>query len=261
MMKRAQDLIGVVQLYRNWPVRIMEFFKLYPNKNIKYNLRNGLVFNIRANTSDTLTIIECFRKKVYDRYLKIGLSDSIVDIGGNIGAFSIYAASIAEKGTVYAFEPVEENFNLLEKNIKENNLHNIKVFKNGVAGKNGEGKLFLSNNKGGHSIYPPKNATGKSVIVKFVSLQQIFKENKIKCCDFLKIDCEGAEYDILFNCQQHILKKVRKIAMEFHDIDRNYNRFRLKQHLKKSGFSIIALEERPQCETGMLYAIREKKKD
>ncbi len=256
MMKNLQCLIQGIRLFRNWPIRLIEFFSFYPYKKIRCVLRNGLIFNVRKNSSDVITIWECIGKRVYEKYFRVNLNDIVIDIGANVGAFSIYAANLAKKGKVYAFEPEEKNFKLLEENIGANNLSNIKIFKLGVAGRKKKTKLFISKMPTSHSIYIPSKASGKSLTTQFITLKQIFKENKINRCNFLKIDCEGAEYDILFNCPKEVLKKIEKIAMEFHDFDKKHNHLRLKQYLLKNAFRTIVSDEKPLERVGMLYAVR-----
>jgi len=55
-----------------------------------------------------------------------------------------------------------------------------------------------------------------SLSVPSVTLRDIFEEHRIRRCDFLKIDCEGAEYDILYSSSPDVLERVDQIAMEVH---------------------------------------------
>ena len=66
----------------------------------------------------------------------------ILDIGGNIGITSIFLAKVFPNASIYTFEPLKENFELLEKNIQ--NYPNIKAFNVGLGSKNGSFKVYFS---------------------------------------------------------------------------------------------------------------------
>jgi hypothetical protein len=76
--------------------------------------------------------------------------------------------------------------------------------------------LYLSSEDNGkHSLIPSGNSAG-SVEVECVTLSQVFKENNIDYVDFLKMDCEGAEYEILKAMEEETGSKIGRIAMEYH---------------------------------------------
>ena len=89
-------------------------------------LRNGLQFEVRPHTSDRATVNENFIHYPYTHHtaFKIGESDIVVDIGANIGAFTLYAARTAKKGRVASVEPSSENFKQLAHNLKINAIAN-----------------------------------------------------------------------------------------------------------------------------------------
>jgi len=74
---------------------------------------------------------------------------------------------------------------------------------------------------------------------------------QLKRIDYLKMDCEGAEYDILFKCKDSVLRKIKKIGMEPHYIDEKKNVNELKTFLVAKGFHVSAIPNRQ-----MLYATR-----
>ena len=61
---------------------------------------------------------------------------------------------------------------------------------------------------------PHKNTA--TITIPCTSLDEIFRNNHIEICDFLKMDCVGTEFDILYKCPQKILTRIKKIAMEVH---------------------------------------------
>jgi FkbM family methyltransferase len=174
-------------------------------------------------------------------YFKEGFNiqneDTIIDIGAHIGTFTIYAAKLADKGRVYSFEPHPENFALLKRNCKLNNLKNIELFQQGVYKEKESVKLFTNKEKTGeYSIY---KESPNFISIECITLKDIFDNNGIQFCDFLKIDCEGAEYDILFNTPTEYFNKIDKIVLEYHDyINRNKKWYHLVIFLAKRGLRL-----------------------
>jgi hypothetical protein len=102
--------------------------------------------------------------------------------------------------------------------------------------------------------------TGEKVEISCISLKEVFAGNKIDKCDLMKMDCEGAEYEILYNAPKNILQKIKKISMEFHNIDDLKNNDKeLISFLRKSGFKVKLLYKRKDDlfkEVGIIYAKR-----
>lgn len=174
-------------------------------------------FKVRVGTSDKIAVWEIFKKKEYrdDKDFKIKSSDIVVDIGGHIGSFAVFAAKQAKQ--VYVYEAMKENYDLLNKNVKLNNLKNVKTFNVAVSDKVGEEDFFVAKeNAGGSSLYQ-KTYSRKKIKVPTTTLQEIFTKNNLKKINFLKLDAEGAEYKILLNAPSSLLKKIDKIVLEFHD--------------------------------------------
>ena len=126
----------------------------------------------------------------------------IIDIGANIGIFTVIASNYAQK--IIAYEPLAENFKFLKKNLKHNKIDNVEVHKLGL-GKKGRARMIpmLSGSYVG--------VLGKEP-VKLIGLDDIEFEK----CDLLKVDCEGSEYDLFKYASPETLKKIKRFAMEFH---------------------------------------------
>jgi len=145
--------------------------------------------------------------------------DTVVDIGANIGMFTSYAIDMGAK-QVYCFEPNERNFNCLKINTD-----NDKCSYNNcaVGSKDGELVLYEDQNIGGHSIYnndTNNTKTGIKTIVNSLSINTIL--DHMDYVDFLKIDAEGAEYDIFKSITNENLQKVDRIALEWHHFIHNF---------------------------------------
>jgi FkbM family methyltransferase len=158
-----------------------------------------------------------FKHRYNPIQLPIGKNDVVVDIGANIGVFTVYAASITQN-TVYAFEPSPSTFEVLKRNIGANGLSNVIAGMFAVSARRGT-ELFIetedSTNRKLKAIAP--NATEKCIEVSSITLQDIMDRNNIEQIDFLKLDCEGSEGLILESTSKDCLQRISKIAMEFHD--------------------------------------------
>lgn len=176
-------------------------------------------------TSDTVKIVENEIEAYKFDIIDFKEGDIIIDIGANIGITSIYLAKKYPFVKIYSFEPVKQNYDNLLKNIELNNIdkniikaHNMAVTKDG-RDVNLSIPLF---NTGASNIY--NNNHGRisniNINVKSITLNDIFSKYNINKCKLLKIDCEGSEYEILYNTDISYLKNCENIRGEFHgDID------------------------------------------
>ncbi|MBW2992989.1 FkbM family methyltransferase, partial [Candidatus Woesearchaeota archaeon] len=151
-------------------------------------------------------------------------------------AYAIYAALNAKK--VFAFEPHPANYKLMLHNIKQNKIKNIKAAQKAVSAKTGKIKLFVSKvNTGMHSLY--ETDSKKAILVDSTTVPEILTKYGISKIDILKIDAEGAEYDIILNLPQKTLKKINTIILEYHDyLNLRHNLNDVKTYLRKQGYRV-----------------------
>lgn len=184
----------------------------------KFN--GGLTFSIDDHGSGDeqwlLTADRLADDYVTPNHFDIGVKDVVIDIGAHVGRFSLYAAAKAKAGAVYAFEPDPRNLNKLAENIKINNLSNLHYFGKAVTGTGDNVTLYLSPDSAENSLYATTQASVPQAIAG-ITLANIFKENNIETCNFLKLDCEGSEYDILFSLPQSYWPRIDKLVLEYHD--------------------------------------------
>lgn len=176
--------------------------------------------------TDKVVIREIFKENVY-QITEGDIDDTkvVIDLGGNIGAFSIYMAAMgAEK--VIAYDPDSYNFEILTQNIQINNMQDV-IFpiKKGVLDNpgqveilNGQGATFVQGVKvltdAAHQAVIDSNPTKETIEV--VSLEQVYKENSVIYSDVLKVDIEGSEYKVFEGASPDTINKARYITMEFH---------------------------------------------
>jgi FkbM family methyltransferase len=196
-------------------------------------------------TSKTLSAIEEEFNSDLMEVNKLSFSENpiIIDIGANVGIVSFYFAKKYPNAKIFAYEPHPLNFENLVKGIKKNNITNIIPFNLAVFSKSDlDVKIFLhENNTSASSVFRflPKDPY---VEVKTISLEDIIKQNNISYIDFLKIDCEGAEFDILENTDMfyHEDISIKNMFIEFH-------RFMEKLENKSVEAALEKLKEIKNC--------------
>ena len=257
LIRLTVEALHAFKLYKNPFTYIKERFKKFPNQTITLKLRNGLQLKLNTNTNEIGTLNEIWHLGIYDRFLPLLKSDStVIDVGANIGTFSIKAGNIVKNGRVLCFEPFPKNFEILKENILLNRMEKvIKAFNSAVGGKKGDAELFFhERDSGGGSFYQHGNIDKlKSIQVNCITLEDIFNENNLKSCDFLKMDCEGAEENILLNTPKNILQKIKTLTIEWHDDLSKIGFEKFKEFLKDNGYQVDFDKN-----TGTLYAQRKQ---
>jgi FkbM family methyltransferase len=135
--------------------------------------------------------------------------DTVIDAGAWIGDFSAYAASKGAK--VYAFEPVEETFEVLRQTSALNNdlIYPVKM---GLGEKECEIEITLNdNNSGANSII--SKTEGNKERIRITTLDMFVEENKLERVDFIKADIEGAERGLLRGATNVLKTFAPKLAL------------------------------------------------
>lgn len=231
-LKHVAYLPVILSRISNWYSFVMNYIG-FDNTGRLYKFRDGL--KIKTNEGvDTATIIVVFFK--YD-YGIIENNSTVIDIGGNIGSFSLYAASSSKNTKVFAYEPLSNTYDLLSENIKLNNFEKkITAFNFGVGSTREKRKLFLTGGSPFNSLYSDK-PDENFIEIDLVSLEDVFIDNNIETCDVLKCDCEGAEYEIFYNAPDKILNKIKEIRFEYHRLsEKSCNIDDLTSFLESKGF-------------------------
>lgn len=155
---------------------------------------------------------------------------SIIDIGGNCGFFSIAARGYFPKSIIHCYEP---NL-LIKKYLKLNTkLNYVKYFSEAV-GKDAKMVSLKSYNKESvlSRILPSKSGSTPQV-----SFHSVYKRIKTDTIDIVKMDCEGSEWEILKEFR--IWKKVKFLTMEYHLGKNKYNYEKIINAINKIGFNIV----------------------
>lgn len=222
---------------RNWPTFLLNYIGLR-NVGAVYQFRNGLEVKTKEGV-DAATVFVVFARREYGQ---VACRGTIIDISANIGAFSLYAARSSAQAVIYAYEPMATYAVLLD-NIRRNGLERrIIAARQGVAGKWGPRRLYDQGGSPFNSLYPEDEQAPRTEI-ECVTLADIFEQHQISCCDLLKLDCEGSEFEILYAARPEDLARIRRIRVEYHNrkVDPSYNVDALLRYLREHGFAVARL--------------------
>jgi tRNA G37 N-methylase Trm5 len=167
----------------------------------------------------------------YDRFgVSVTEGDVVVDLGASIGLFSQYANS---KGAskIYAFECIEERYELIKENCKYS-----------------------------PNITPILGLVGSDSYGTNYNLQRIFDDLQLNTVDFMKVDIEGFEYDFILSTSDYLLNKVSKWAIEVHiwgmyrnDTTEYIKLLEVMERFSKNGFKISVEKIHKNTVLYMLY--------
>ncbi|MEM4325823.1 MAG: FkbM family methyltransferase [Candidatus Pacearchaeota archaeon] len=146
--------------------------------------------------------------------IKISKGDTILDLGGHIGLFALYCSHrVGKKGKIFSVEPYKESYKLLKKNLWINSIKNTKPINLAIYKKRGIMKFYINRISASNSFFPQGNK--KIEMVKTTTLKDFVKKRNIKKIDLIKMDIEGAEYDVI-KTSERVLKKTRAVVLEIH---------------------------------------------
>jgi FkbM family methyltransferase len=184
---------------------------------------------------------EIFKEVIIDNEYRLSREEiknkNVLDIGANIGTFSLLSAFYGAKKVV-SVEPASTTYNSLVENVKISGFNTIETLKNVVTNISGSTfNLNLQSDSGHNSLYSESENTESVIGITLTELLNKFDSDDI----ILKIDCEGAEYDILMNATTEELSRVKSIHIEIHgDLHPIYKGVELmKEKIKSFGFKKI----------------------
>jgi len=161
---------------------------------------------------DIVTIFNVFCRP---EYLVRPTDTLILDIGANIGAFTTYAAIMAPNATIISYEPVDYVYERLSQQCKQGPFAARITPVNAAVGKNDEyRKIFSGDNDAVSTLYTqPGFPPGAEV--KVLSIHSILEsiEGRVS---LLKMDCEGAEWDILDALTAESVRDIDRLCLEYH---------------------------------------------
>ncbi len=144
-------------------------------------------------------------------------TDTIVDAGAHIGVFTALAARQVPRGAVYALEPAQENFDILQANIVTNGLDHVSAHRVALSDTTGSIRLYHGPQSWGHTLTaPPPALEATFEEVPTQTLEDFIAEHGIQSIDYLKMNIEGAEYKILLEAPRQVLHRIGFMMIELH---------------------------------------------
>ena len=225
-------------------------------RNHVYTSRNGLAKGLTRKGG--LGFIPQIRLLSPEEKWLLGLDLSghtIYDIGGYEGVFTLFfARAVGERGRVITFEPHPENYHKIRKNVEHNKFDNVMVSQ--IALGKTKGKAILASR---HSDYGTaslhdaikvqilRENRAKTFSVAVESLDAQINNNNLPEPDFVKIDVEGLEYDVLLGMSETIKRYKPKLFIEIHDVylqSGTGNANNVADFLIPRGYSVYHVESR-----------------
>jgi FkbM family methyltransferase len=208
MQLAAKRIIGLMRYNKDWLPYLLGRSAMNARPET-FRLRSGQVVTVHHDARWVLN--EIYRDRVYDvPGVNLSACRTVLDVGANVGVFALFAASVGPVATVHCFEPDAANFRMLRRNLEAN--PGVRIFAHRAAVGENDGFGYLSD---GRTSVTHTLAKMGGQRVELVSLGRA-----VEICggdvDFLKMDVEGAEREILLGCPDTVLRRVRTISMEWH---------------------------------------------
>ncbi len=241
------EFIGLVRLISNWYAPLFVRFSPFAARDTEaeIRMRNGLEYIICPKRGELSILNEVLYHSIYERQFPI--RGTVVDVGAHVGIFAVYAG--ARSDTVICYEAHDANYARTLRNVRLNSLPNVLAFQQAIGGSRAMRKLSLhATTSYGHTLYPEDDYNGAdTMMVKTITLEDIFSSNRLQHVNTLKLHCEGAEYEILANASQAVLEKIDTIVIKHS----GYNCTELGTFLNARGFEV------KYGDRDMIYATRE----
>jgi FkbM family methyltransferase len=236
--RAAWKFIGVI---RDWPVTLVQ--TVFKRKGlVRYRLRSGFTLVIRAGTGDLGRFKNVWLKRVFDpqqRGIDFDWSSArtIVDIGAHVGAFMLFATSNTSGARIICLEPEPGNFAMLKHNIEINGLIGRVATENLGVG-SGEDTPLLRSEK--HLKSGPAERLKDTLMIPTITLAALFDRYSVGRCDFLKLNCCGAEYDAVYSLPPDYLRRIQCIGVVcYHlSLDPTHTCEQMQKYLEDNGFKV-----------------------
>jgi FkbM family methyltransferase len=240
---------ALIRSVRNWPAYLTR----------RWGGRKEVVLITRAGNLHCVVprpLASAFREVVvYDTYeiaamaAELGTEPVVVDLGANAGYFSLWLLAHLPGARVYAYEPLPGNLAILERNLAQNPkaAAHIQFFAKAVTGTPTESVEFhvqAANDLSMSASIVRESITksARTIRVGATTLSGIMDENHLAKIDLLKIDCEGAEYEILFNTPAERFTRIQRIALETHvRPELNWDHAAAVKFLRQQGYAVREL--------------------
>jgi len=220
------------------PTRVERFvYKFLIKKNAKRNLKIesfrialDIVYRYLDKDNNLLS---------HGKYLNLNKGSIVIECGAYIGYYAIKASEIIGKdGYVVAIEPIEENLNLLSKNIKENSIDNIEIVPKGIWNKKSKQKIIREKRQRASINNLASVKTNQEIEIDCDSLDNILKNHDITKDDFIRIQVNGAEIEALKGMEKTLKKGPKILITSLYDKNKTSNVKIIKMILANNDYRV-----------------------
>jgi FkbM family methyltransferase len=222
-------------------------------------------YELRLRSNEKVTLREHIDTVIFwmifvRRHYPVSASDRVIlDLGANIGMFTLYAAREAPQARIIAVEPFPTTYARLGELIERNRLQSrVTAINCAVAGKAGTRTMDSAEEIPSQyrRIYSPQTVTlnadhrGPSgaqqddygVPVKTETLASLLELAGLASVDLLKMNIHGNEYDVLLSTEPGVLQRFRQIVVQYHELpaEMNLGKEQIIENLQRLGFSLVA---------------------
>ncbi|MFA5187916.1 MAG: FkbM family methyltransferase [Patescibacteria group bacterium] len=222
--------------------------------NFQFNNKDFAIYTrSQADKSIMKEIFELREYKEVEAIIK-SAKHPIIDAGAQAGFFVLYCRALNQEVKILAIEPDENNLELLNQHLEINQIKNVEVIPAALAGKNGLRDFFISNDTHNHGLFkilvPKINRVSK---VKTFSLDDLLEEQGIEKVGLLKLDIEGAEFEVLENFIHW--EKIKNIALEYHDFN-GFKHQEIEKILAENGFKVKIRSSKFEQNLGFIFGLK-----
>ncbi|MCA1615202.1 MAG: FkbM family methyltransferase [Acidobacteria bacterium] len=257
-------------------------------------LPNGMEVAYHSRAEVGFFYQDIFEKQIYVRHgVELKDGDCVFDVGANVGFFTLFAHRRARNVRVYAFEPAPPLFEALGENVARHGV-NARLFNCGVSDRSRTAAFtFYPNSSGMSSFYADEReerealraimqnqlrqgVEGMEQVMRHAdellderlkalnyecrlrTLSEVIAEERVGVIDFLKIDVQKSELDVLRGVADGDWQKIRQIVIEVHDLSGRLDEIR--RMLEDRGYA-VAVEQDDHYEESILYNLFARRAD
>jgi FkbM family methyltransferase len=196
---------------------------------------NGL--KLRMPDSGSIAIFSSSSEPFMRYWFRPQLGQTVLDIGAHIGKYTLqFSRAVGSTGRVISVEPHPENYAMLLENLRLNDARNVRPVKCAVWNKPLYIGLFIGEGSGLHSL--KVNHKHGTIQVQAKTVDDLLKELDVDWVDWMKIDVEGAEADVLEGANRTIAKCKPKIVLEIRQFEVN----QLKSIAAAQDYGIVEIQ-------------------
>jgi len=192
-----------------------------------------------------------FRSFIYDSWepavvsrvvSEISAGMTAIDVGAHIGYYTLlFAKYVGVTGRVISFEPLPANFAVLKKNVELNELKHVDLFASAIFSRCGDLTISIPDDSNSGDASVVHSASAKHLQVRSTTLDAVSSTLDLRP-DFVKIDVEGCEFEVLAGAQETIRRHRPKMLIELHHFDGNLAGHPVPNQLADMGYDVDWIE-------------------